>query len=78
MSKQEKSLITVALITATHGRQPLAGDKNFRCIKEDEVSDNRILTLKFNGFIFTETDTDKQNSGISEDKSNFRLLTLQT
>jgi hypothetical protein len=36
----------------------LAADKKtFVVSKKIEVSDNRILTLKFNGFIFTETDT---------------------
>ena len=61
MSKREKSkLITVALIAAyiMAAGSALAGDKKtFVVSKKIEVSDNRILTLKFNGFIFTETDT---------------------
>ena len=61
MSKQEKSkLITVALVAAyiMAAGSALAGDKKtFVVSKKIEVSDNRILTLKFNGFIFTETDT---------------------
>ena len=61
MSKREKSkLITVALIAAyiMAAGIALAGDKKtFVVSKKIEVSDNRILTLKFNGFIFTETDT---------------------
>ena len=61
MSKREKSkLITVALIAAyiMAAGNALAGDKKtFVVSKKIEVSDNRILTLKFNGFIFTETDT---------------------
>jgi len=61
MSNREKSkLITVALIAAyiMAAGSALAGDKKtFVVSKKIEVSDNRILTLKFNGFIFTETDT---------------------
>ena len=61
MSKREKSkLITVALIAAyiMAAGSALAGDKKtFVVSKKIEVSDIRILTLKFNGFIFTETDT---------------------
>ena len=61
MSKREKSkLITVALVAAyiMAVGSALAGDKKtFVVSKKIEVSDNRILTLKFNGFIFTETDT---------------------
>jgi len=61
MSKWEKSkLITVALITAyimAAGSALAADKKTFVVSKKIEVSDNRILTLKFNGFIFTETDT---------------------
>lgn len=61
MSKREKSkLITVVLIAAyiMAAGSALAGDKKtFVVSKKIEVSDNRILTLKFNGFIFTETDT---------------------
>ena len=61
MSKREKSkLITVALIAAyiMAAGSALAGDKKtFVVSKKIEVSDNRILTLKFNGFIFTETET---------------------
>ena len=61
MSKREKSkLITVALIAAyimAAGSALAADKKTFVVSKKIEVSDNRILTLKFNGFIFTETDT---------------------
>ena len=61
MSKQEKSkLLTVALVAAyiMAAGSALAGDKKtFVVSKKIEVSDNRILTLQFNGFIFTETDT---------------------
>ncbi len=61
MSKREKSkLITVALIAAyimAAGNALAADKKTFVVSKKIEVSDNRILTLKFNGFIFTETDT---------------------
>ena len=62
MSKREKSkLITVALIAAyimAAGSALAADKKTFVVSKKIEVSDNRILTLKFNGLLFTETDTE--------------------
>ncbi|MDY9921096.1 MAG: hypothetical protein U2P59_04675 [Synergistota bacterium] len=61
MSKWEKSkLITVLLIAAymmAAGSALAADKKTFVVSKKIEVSDNRILTLKFNGLLFTETDT---------------------
>ena len=61
MSKCRNSkLITVILLTASilfTGNALAAVNKTFTISKKIEVSDNRILTLKFNGFIFTETDT---------------------
>ena len=61
MSKWEKSkLITVVLIAAyimAAGSALAADKKTFVVSKKIEVSDNRILTLKFNGLLFTETDT---------------------
>lgn len=61
MSKLEKSkLITVILIALsilTTGAVLAADKKTFVVSKKIEVSDNRILTLKFNGLIFTETET---------------------
>lgn len=60
MSKWEKSkLITVMLVAAsilTAGSALAAVNKTFAVSKKIEVSDNRILTLKFNGLIFTETE----------------------
>lgn len=59
MSKWEKSkLITIMLIAAsilTAGNALAAVNKTFALSKKIEVSDKRILTLKFNGSIFTET-----------------------
>lgn len=61
MSKREKSkLITVVLIAAyimAAGIALAADKKTFVVSKKIELSDNRILTLKFNGLLFTETDT---------------------
>ena len=61
MSKWEKSkLITVMLIAAyilTAGSALAAVNKTFTISKKIEVSDKRILTLKFNGLVSRETDT---------------------
>ena len=82
MSKQEKSkLITVALIAAyiMAAGSALAGDKKtFVVSKKIEVSDNRILTLKFNGFIFTETDTGGYSNieVYAEDKKQLQTINI--
>ena len=61
MSNWRKSkLITVILIAAyimAAGSALAADKKTFAVSKKIEVSDNRILMLKFNGLIFTETET---------------------
>lgn len=82
MSKREKSkLITVALIAAyiMAAGSALAGDKKtFVVSKKIEVSDNRILTLKFNGFIFTETDTGGYSNieVYAEDKKQLQTINI--
>jgi hypothetical protein len=80
MSKREKSkLITVALIAAyiMAAGSALAGDKKtFVVSKKIEVSDNRILTLKFNGFIFTETDTGGYSKIAVYPEDKKQLLTI--
>ena len=61
MSKcQNSKLITVILLTASifvTGSALAAVNKTFTLSKKIEVSDKRILTLKFNGLVSDETDT---------------------
>ena len=82
MSKREKSkLITVALIAAyimAAGSALAADKKTFVVSKKIEVSDNRILTLKFNGFIFTETDTGGYSNieVYAEDKKQLQTINI--
>ena len=61
MSKcQNSKLITVILLTAfifVTGSALAAVNKTFTLSKKIEVSDKRILTLKFNGLVSDETDT---------------------
>ena len=82
MSKREKSkLITVLLIAAymmAAGSALAADKKTFVVSKKIEVSDNRILTLKFNGFIFTETDTGGYSNieVYAEDKKQLQTINI--
>ena len=82
MSKREKSkLITVALIAAyimAAGSALAADKKTFVVSKKIEVSDNRILTLKFNGLLFTETDTGGYSNieVYAEDKKQLQTINI--
>lgn len=61
MSKWEKSKLIIVMLIATSiltsGSALAAVNKTFTVSKKIEISDKRILTLKFNGSIFTETES---------------------